>query len=133
VFLESLCYADSLTTLLTGVYRVLRPGGSLYIKDVFRRERLWADQEVDELIEFNEVYAVRTPTLTECIDAAADSGFTRILTRDLSELVSTTWARQAMFDARDNATLTSFGRLHHRRYSCLPVYFVELTALRAPE
>jgi cyclopropane fatty-acyl-phospholipid synthase-like methyltransferase len=133
VFLESMCYADSLTTLLTGVYRVLRPGGSLYIKDVFRRERLWADQEVDELIEFNEVYAVRTPTLTECIDAAADSGFTRILTRDLSELVSTTWARQAMFDARDNATLTSFGRLHHRRYSCLPVYFVELTALRAPE
>ena len=132
-FLESTGYASSLTRLFMNVHRVLRPGGALYVKDVFRRERVWSDQETEELTEFNDVYALRTSTMAECVEAAREVGFTAILTRDLSAVISTARAWRAMFDTATNTTLSDFGRLHHRRYSCLPVYFAELTALRAPE
>lgn len=41
LFLESLGYASALAPLFAGIHRVLRPGGTLYVKDVFRREPLW--------------------------------------------------------------------------------------------
>jgi cyclopropane fatty-acyl-phospholipid synthase-like methyltransferase len=126
-FFESLGYASSLGKLFRGVRRVLRPGGTLYIKDVFRHDHLWSDQESRELAEFNRVYAQRTPKLTECIKAAAAAGFTDISHRELSEIVSTTHAQRAMFEGR-SSTLSSFGRLHFRRHSCLPVYFAQLNA-----
>jgi len=140
-FLESIGYASSLTPLFNSVHRVLRPGGSLYVKDVFRRERLWSDQESRELAEFDEVYAQRTPTIQTCIDAATAAGFTNVTTRDLSDVVSTAHTRRAMFDqacpersrGANDTTPSSFGRLHHRRHSCLPVYFAELIARRPPE
>jgi cyclopropane fatty-acyl-phospholipid synthase-like methyltransferase len=131
-FLESIGYASSLTPLFTSVYRVLRPGGSLYVKDVFRRERLWSDQEAEELAEFDRVYAQRTPTVKECVEAATSAGFTTVSTRDLSGLVSTAHARRAMFDKASDTMQSCFGRLHHRRYSCLPVYFSELIARTPP-
>lgn len=34
-FLESIGYADSLTSVLSGVYNILKPGGCVYIKDYF--------------------------------------------------------------------------------------------------
>ena len=132
-FLESIGYASSLTRLLTSVYRVLRPGGGLYIKDVFRRDRVWSDQELDELAEFNQVYAFGSPTVTACGEAAREAGFAAVLTRDLSQFVSTSRAWHAMFEKTSGESLSAFGRLHHRRYSCLPVYFAELTARRPPE
>lgn len=131
LFLESLGYADNLARLLAGIRRVLRPGGSLYVKDVFRREELLSDQEGQELAEFDRVYQQCTPSLEACVRAVAAAGFAAIATRDLSEHVSTAHAQRAMVDAGDGA-LTAFGRLHHRRYSCLPVYFAELTAVARP-
>lgn len=129
LFLESIGYADNLTRLLGGVFRVLRPGGALYVKDVFRREPLWSDQERQELAEFDRVYRHRTPTLEECAGAARAAGFTALATRELSDIVSTAHASKAMFDEAGDGTLSAFGRLHYHRHSCLPVYFAELTAV----
>jgi SAM-dependent methyltransferase len=130
VFFESIGYASNLVQLCSGIQRVLRPGGLLYVKDVFRREHLFSDQEREELAEFDREYASRTPTVEQCVEAATFVGFTSIRTRDLSEVVSTAHARRAMFDAARAGTSCSFGRLHERRHSCLPVYFAELTARR---
>jgi SAM-dependent methyltransferase len=128
LFLESLGYARSLVQLFQDVHRVLKAGGGLYIKDVFRREHLWSDQEAQELAEFDRVYAHRTPTISECAAAAADVGFAPVATRELSSVMSTADARRAMFDEAGSEPLSSFGRLHYCRHSCLPVYFAELTA-----
>ena len=98
------------------------------MKDVFRRELLLSDQEREELAEFDRAYVIRTPTVGQCVEAATLAGLTSIRTRDLSEVVSTAHARRAMFDAARAGTPCSFGRLHDRRHSCLPVYFAELTA-----
>jgi len=127
-FFESIGYASNLVQLFSGVQRVLRPGGLVYMKDVFRRELLLSDQEREELAEFDRAYVIRTPTVGECVEAATLAGLTSIRTRDLSEVVSTAHARRAMFDAAKAGTPCSFGRLHDRRHSCLPVYFAELTA-----
>jgi cyclopropane fatty-acyl-phospholipid synthase-like methyltransferase len=129
LFLESIGYAAGLVPLLAGVRRVLRPGGSLYVKDVFRREALWCDQEREGLAWFDRAYAQRTPALSECAESAAAAGFADVRTRDLTGSVSTAHAWRAMFEGAGG--LTSFGRLHYRRHACVPVYFAELTA-RAP-
>jgi len=129
LFLESIGYAGDLGVLFAEVRRVLRPGGTLYVKDVFRKESLWSDQERDELAEFDRVYASSTPTLADCADAAAAAGFTGVMPRDLSALVTTGHALRAMLDA--SGRVTAFGRVHYRRHSCLPVYFGELKA-RSP-
>lgn len=130
LFLESIGYAAELVPLFERVRRVLRPGGSLYVKDVFRREALWCDQEREELADFDRLYAQGTPALTECAEAAVTGGFVDVRTRDLSDLVSTAHAGRAMFDPAGRPT--AFGRLHNRRNSCLPVYFAQLKA-RAPQ
>ena len=129
LFLESIGYAAGFVPLFDSVRRLLRPGGSLYVKDVFRREPLWSDQEGEELAQFDRIYAQRTPALTECAEAAVAAGFADVQTRDLTGIVSTAHAWDAMFDGAGGQT--SFGRLHYRRHFCLPVYFAELTA-RAP-
>ena len=129
LFLESIGYADNLARLLGGVFRVLRPGGTLYVKDVFRREPLWSDQERQELAEFDRAYRQRTPALEECARAASAAGFTALATRELSDIVSTAHASRAMFDEAADGALSAFGRLHYHRHSCLPVYFAELTAV----
>jgi ubiquinone/menaquinone biosynthesis C-methylase UbiE len=126
LFLESLGYAATIATPLVEARRVLRPGGTLYVKDVFRRERLWSDQEHDELEAFDRAYVQRTPTLAGCAAAAGVAGFADVRTRDLARLVSTEHARGAMFDP--DGRLTAFGRLHHRPHSSLPISFAELTA-----
>jgi cyclopropane fatty-acyl-phospholipid synthase-like methyltransferase len=129
LFFESIGYADDLGRLFPAIRRVLRPGGRLYVKDVFRRERLWSDQERDELEEFDRAFVQRTPALADCAEAARVSGFADVRTRDLSRMVTTAHAWRAMFDSRGRPT--AFGRLHHGPHSCLPVYFAELTG-RAP-
>lgn len=127
-FFESLGYAGSLAQLFAAVRRVLRAGGALYVKDVFRHERLWSDQEADELAEFDRIYAQRTRTVRECVAAAAAAGFTGIETRTLADVVSTAHARRAMFEEAHGGRLSSFGEMHYRRHSCVPVSFAEVTA-----
>lgn len=129
MFLESIGHAEDLVSLLDNVRRVLKPAGTLYIKDVFRRDPLWSDQERDELAAFDRAYRYRTRPLAEFVEAAALTGFADVTTRDLTGRVSTAHARCAMFDT--SGGLTSFGRLHYRRHTCLPVYFAEMKA-RSP-
>lgn len=130
LFLESLGYAADLEQVLGGAGRVLRPGGTLYVKDVFRRVPLYSDEERRELAAFDRAFAIRTPTLDACTAAAAAAGFGRIATRDLTGIVSTAHARRAMVDAA--GVETPFGRRHRLHLSCLPVYFAELTAIKPP-
>ena len=130
LILESIGYAEDLVQLFRSARRVLRPGGRLYVKDVFRHEDLWSDQERQELEEFDGAYATKTPTLSECAHAAIAAGFSNVNARDLTAVVTTGHGRRAMVDT--TGALTSFGRLHYRRSSCVPVYFGEMEA-RTPQ
>ena len=69
-FFESTGYAYDRQRLFEEVFRVLRPRGRLYIKDIYFKNKKGASQkEKYEMAEFNRIYAQRTPTLDENISA----------------------------------------------------------------
>lgn len=70
-FLESFGHSDSQTHLIQEAVRVLKPGGKLYIKDLFRRlhKNEWAQLRIDQLIhEINQAYAYHVCSLSEILD-----------------------------------------------------------------
>lgn len=131
-FLESIGYAEDPARVLAEVFRVLRRGGSVYIKDVFRRGGQLSAAERLELAEFDRVYVQRTPSAEDTSTVLRGAGFSAVETTDLSDRVSMEAFNRAMWDGRPShpAALSAFGRHHYRRFNRLPVRFVELRATK---
>lgn len=130
-FFESIGYSCDRQQLFTEVYRVLRPGGSIYIKDVFRNELPLSEQQQQELAEFDQVYVQKTPLISELIEAILTVGFQKIESRDLSGIVSTKNFNKAMFQYKYGFPLLSeFGQAHYRNFQSLPIYFGEIKAIK---
>lgn len=130
VFFESVGYADDLNQVLREAYRLLRPGGFLYIKDVVRKHGQLQRREALELAEFDEIYAQRTPTPEQIAAAIVHAGFVELKGEPLSGLATTLGFSQAMRDRRSPDGLSEFGRSHHRNFQALPVTFIHFSAVK---
>lgn len=128
MFLESFGYAHDPEQLLTNAYRMLRPGGRLYIKDVFRRQGTLSAQELDELATFNRLYAFRTPTVEDTADLLAKVGFSGVQPCDLTDHISMERFNRAMFAKDSQPSLSAFGKRHFHTFTALPVRFWEVSA-----
>ena len=126
LFFESTGYSDNLPRLFAEMFRVTKPGGTVYVKDVFRRDgTLPADQQA-ELDEFHSVYAYRTRSIDECAAAVAEAGFECLEARRLPR-ISTSLFRAAMWEGDgDRKVLSAFGRRHYRPYLRLPILFGQI-------
>jgi ubiquinone/menaquinone biosynthesis C-methylase UbiE len=130
-FFESTGYSYDHQRLFTEVYRVLRPGGSLYIKEPFTKESPLSDQEQQELAEFNKIYVYKTALISEAVQVISAVGFENVTSRDLSEVFSTQEIYKTMFKSENGfPCLTEFGKSHYRQFQCLPIFFGEIKAYK---
>lgn len=84
LFLESACYAYDRPRLFREVFRMLRPGGRLLVKDVFRRPGECAAEVVAEFDRFNGLYRARIGTVADFVRPAREAGFDDIVVQPLA-------------------------------------------------
>lgn len=126
LFLESSGYSYDPQQLFSEVYRVVRPGGKVYIKDVFRLDGALTARQQAELREFDTIYAYSTQPVAAVVHAMAKAGFGHLKSRQLTK------ASTALFDAamweqgRNQGNLSAFGRRHFRLFTTLPILFAEI-------
>lgn len=103
LFLESLSHAPDPTGPLQSAFRVLRPGGVVYIKDFFERSSDNTEQQkaLRETIErVNRSFCVKTPSLPHTVRALSEIGFRKQLV-------------QPVGFANDISVWAGFNRAHH--------------------
>ncbi len=120
LFLESAGYSDDPGMLFADAMRVLRPGGTVFIKDIWCKEGPLNEVESDSMAMFNETFVYLTRRLSESAAALAAAGFVEIAEEDISSQVSRDHQIKAMFDDTEGFAITSFGRRHFRFYGALP-------------
>jgi ubiquinone/menaquinone biosynthesis C-methylase UbiE len=86
LFLESLCFSNTLQKVLAEARRVLRPGGCLYIKDNFCKEGLLSPQEQHDIARLRQITGHQAPKLSQAFEEVRLAGFEVIQSRDLSTL-----------------------------------------------
>ncbi|MCC3587085.1 MAG: PatA/PatG family cyanobactin maturation protease [Microcoleus sp. PH2017_29_MFU_D_A] len=87
VFFETIGFSDELRRVLAEAYRVLRPQGTLYIKDLFRHEHPLSEQEQQKLAKFKQAQLHNVPCMSEVSEAIQLAGFQDIKVRDLSDVL----------------------------------------------
>ncbi|MYB35272.1 MAG: class I SAM-dependent methyltransferase [Gammaproteobacteria bacterium] len=118
LFFESAGYSLQLEQLFSEVYRVLRPGGTLYIKDIFCREGKLNSLETKDIKDYRRINVYRTPTMSEAVSALRTCGYSSLWALDISPLV-VTMPREV-----------EFGLPRFRKFPNLPVVWGEIIAKR---
>lgn len=135
IFFESAGYTDHTALLFSEVFRVLRPGGRVYIKDIFRLEKALTAVEQEQLALFDQVYAFCTPKMSSTWRALQGAGLQPATWRQLDVAEGVDWRpfNEAMWSPGDGAqkNLNDFGKAHYQEYQGqLPVYCAEITAVK---
>ena len=131
IFLESIGYSYDPHLLYSEVYRVLRPGGIIYIKESFIKESHLSILEKQELDNFNQDYMCRPTRMSETVETITKVGFENVIQQDLSHILSGEKAIDTMFEEKDGKkVLTEFGKAHYRQRRHLPIVFGEVKAYK---
>jgi tocopherol O-methyltransferase len=132
LFLESSGHSRNLDRLYAEAHRVVRPGGRIYIKDLFRTRKEPTRAQRKQLKAFDEHYAYATEPAVTHREALKRAGFRHVDTATISTLVSMERINDAMWDeAAGGRRLSAFGRLHYRDFSDLPIVYGEIRAQKA--
>ena len=79
LFLETICHAQDYKQVLEQAWKVLKPGGFLYIKDFycqdFRSKPHLIQDQIEDLKALNRVYTLAMPSLPSLIDLLMLIGF----------------------------------------------------------
>lgn len=77
-FLESFGHSNNQDKVIDSVWEVLKPGGSLYIKDLFKRISLdpWEQEYIDKISnDINNAYKYNISNLSKTLDKIRSKGF----------------------------------------------------------
>ena len=98
IFLETICHARDYRLVLEQVWKVLKPGGFLYIKDFycpdFRSKPDLIETQLKDLEALNRVYQLVMPDLPSLLDLTSQLGFVLKFLREPGyEAVFEPWMR----------------------------------------
>ncbi len=137
-FFESSGYAYDLNVLFSEAFRVLNPGGVIYVKDVFAKESLSAIERA-ALEEFDQVFAQKTRLLRAGVSALAQVGFVDVQSKESDDIFTPELFLQAMEVFKDSVSLIlsdheNNGQLahqikdHQKKTDIFPIFFGEVWA-----
>jgi ubiquinone/menaquinone biosynthesis C-methylase UbiE len=129
-FLESFGHSDRQVHLIQEATRVLKPGGKLYIKDLFRRlhKNEWAQLRIDQLIhEINQAYAYHVCSLTEILDALRMEGMHIQFIKE-PVVDPSTFEQLSISNAFQEAT--GIGKISSWDHYIFPIEFFEILAIK---
>ena len=131
LFLESCGYSPDRGRLFAEAARAVRPGGTIYVKDVFRHEDPLSPQQRADLDEFDRLWSLASsPCLSEVQKSLTDAGC-EILTAGKLPYVGTDTFVGAMFEIEGPTLgLSVLGKAFYRSFLDLPVFFGEVLARR---
>lgn len=78
LFLESLGHSGDSAKAITAAYNILKPGGSIYIKDFYYKEprdEYWRNRVNKTVANINRLYSYNTLNLNETLSALRGAGF----------------------------------------------------------
>jgi hypothetical protein len=112
------------------VRRVLRPGGSIYIKDVFCFDGALGMDELAELATVDKIFAQITRSMGFYVGELKSAGFTNVRHAPLPGVSTDRWAAAMWHTNNGSSALTAFGKRHYRPFKNLPLVFGEISALK---
>ena len=133
LFFESACYSPNPVALYREALRLLRDGGTLYVKDPFRKEGELTEDEKRGIAQVDELYESRIRSIGEEEQAIARAGFAHVEVRNLDDLFDDIRYRKAMFEPGqlDNTAARSGLGEHHKLAYPPPLLGYRLRAVKA--
>jgi cyclopropane fatty-acyl-phospholipid synthase-like methyltransferase len=130
LYFEVTSYAPDRKSLYRESARILRPGGTVYVKEIFRGEDPLTEPQRLSVAAFDELWACRIPTLSETKRAMRAAGFVGIRAREFP-FISMEHFYESMVDRDEGGIrLNEFGQAFLRLFPDLPAFFGETKAQR---
>jgi cyclopropane fatty-acyl-phospholipid synthase-like methyltransferase len=132
VFFESCGYSPNRAALFAEAARVVRPGGVIYVKDVFARSDPLTDVEAATLEAFDDLWQLASsPTLPEVAGALVDAGCEVRAAGVLPDIGTARFVAAMMEpDPRTILRLNELGRTFALSAPDCPTFFGEVLACR---